>query len=479
MSIIGLTHEQDGRVIQRLSVSTKIAIGLPADEKAGRKHPMKLDHFIFLRKPDDAKKGTDWQIDPELTKHYGDKPRSLELILIDDDIENVFPTQMAWWTASQCKCWGNGLVATRRTEKVPDGETWTPCGQGCKELDAGLCKPSGDLRCMLADFPQLGAVSRIHTTSYRSIQQIHSSLQQIQVITGGRLAGIRATIVVRPEKTSYESKGGERKSTTIYALSLEIKADGIRKLVGRMTETARLFEQTRKMLGAGQHFQVVENDDEKASELEKEFYRDSADEDVQPIQRPSRVIEATEIMPAPKKEPEPAPVQSAPVQSVPVTQPPPSGKKCFCSCCTSGQCFCAGKEEFSRCGCPPCKWNCEQAARDAAAVQTAPAPATPEPTKAAEPATRVMATQPVGGELFAQPGTAKPKPEGPYVSDQKRKKLITVAKVAGVTVVKGSHDDKLHQLLKERYNIDSMSEIPETLYDEILKIIGGDKLAIK
>lgn len=461
MSIIGLTHEQDGRVIQRLSVSTKIAIGLPADEKAGRKHPMKLDHFIFLRKPGDAKRGTDWEIDPELTKHYGDKPRALDLVLIDDDIENVFPTQMAWWTASQCKCWGNGSVATRRTEKVPDGESWTPCGVGCKELDAGLCKPSGDLRCMLADFPQLGSVARIHTTSYRSIQQIHSSLQQIQIITGGRLAGIKATIVVRPEKTSYEAKGGERKSTTIFALSLEIKAEGIRKLLGGMTEHARLFEQTRKMLGVGQNFQVVENDEEKASELEKEFYRDSADEDVQPIQRPSRVIEASEIAAAPVVE-APAPVSTP--------APTTSGKKCFCACCKADLCTCASKEEFERCGCTPCKENVAHIKGNTKAAPT-PAPAATPVVEAP------MVDQPSGEEIFPQAG-AKAKPEGPYVGEQRMKKLLTIARAAGVIVGK-DHDDALHQMLKDRYGIESLKEIPERMFDEILKIAGGDRLAIK
>src|SRR5271156_1821782 len=287
MSIIGLTHEEDGRVIQRLSVRTKVAIGLPADEKAGRKHPMKLDHFIFLCKPAEAKKGTDWQVDPELTKHYGENPRELEVILLDDDLENVFPTQLAWWTQSQCRCWGNGAVATRRTEKNPQGEEWKPCGKTCPDLQADRCKPSGDLRFMLADFPQLGAVARIHTTSYRSIQQIHSSIQQIQVITGGRLAGIRATVVVRPEKTNYEDEKG-RHSTTIYALSLEIKSDGIKKMISGMTETARLFEQTKKSLGVG-HIQVLEDDDERAPELEKEFYRDKPEPEA--IERPGRVID--------------------------------------------------------------------------------------------------------------------------------------------------------------------------------------------
>ena len=50
--IIGVTHDQDGRVIQRLSVSTKVSIGLPPN--GDRNHPTKLDHFVFLRKKKSA-----------------------------------------------------------------------------------------------------------------------------------------------------------------------------------------------------------------------------------------------------------------------------------------------------------------------------------------------------------------------------------------------------------------------------------------
>jgi hypothetical protein len=102
--------------------------------------------------------------------------------------------------------------------------------------------------------------------------KISSSIQQIQTITGGRLAGIRAKLVVRPEKTSYLSeKDQKRHSTTIYALNLEIQAAGISELIGRMTDHARLFEQTRKMLGTGR-IEVVEDDNERAEEIAPEFY---------------------------------------------------------------------------------------------------------------------------------------------------------------------------------------------------------------
>ena len=273
--IIGVTHDHDGRVVQRLSVSTKVSIGLPPN--GDRNHPTKLDHFVFLRKKKTANR-VEWEIDPDLTKHYGEQCRELHIMLIDDDIENVFPTSYAWWTATERKCWGDGTSATRRTHEKPGGQPWKPCGNGCPELDAGQCKPGGDLRFVLADFPRLGSGCRTHTCSYRSIRQIHSALQEIQTFTGGRLAGITAKLTVRPEEATYFDRKEKRKRTaSIWALSLEVEGDDMQKLIANLTENARLFAETRKLLGSGgKVFEVVEDEQEQATEIGPEFYPSSA-----------------------------------------------------------------------------------------------------------------------------------------------------------------------------------------------------------
>jgi len=267
--IIGVTHDHDGRVVQRLSVSTKVSIGLPPNGNCN--HPTKLDHFVFLRKKKTANR-VEWEVDPDLTAHYGEQCRELHIILIDDDIENVFPSSYAWWTATERKCWGDGVTATRRTPEKPSGQPW-PCGPGCGELAAGQCKPSGDLRFVLADFPRLGSVCRIHTSSYRSIRQIHSALQEIQTFTGGRLAGIKGKLVVRPEEVAYfDRKEKQKKTASIWALSLEVEGDDMRKLIANLTENARLFAETRKLLAGGKVLEVVEDEQEQAPELAAELY---------------------------------------------------------------------------------------------------------------------------------------------------------------------------------------------------------------
>jgi hypothetical protein len=98
-------------------------------------------------------------------------------------------------------------------------------------------------------------------------------LQEIQTFTGGRLAGITAKLTVRPEEATYFDRKEKRKRTaSIWALSLEVEGDDMRKLIANLTENARLFAETRKLLGGGKVLEVVEDEQEQAPEIAAEFY---------------------------------------------------------------------------------------------------------------------------------------------------------------------------------------------------------------
>ena len=91
--------------------------------------------------------------------------------------------------------------------------------------------------------------------------------------TGGRLAGITARLTVRPEEaTSFDRKEKRKKTSSIWALSPEVEGDDMQKLIANLTENARLFAETRKLLGGGKVLEVVEDEQEQAPELAAEFY---------------------------------------------------------------------------------------------------------------------------------------------------------------------------------------------------------------
>ena len=80
----------------------------------------------------------EWEVDPDLTQHYGEQCRELHIMLIDDDIENVFPSSYAWWTAIERKCWGDGVTATRRTAEKP----WRTTLDSLRQWMPGACRGS-------------------------------------------------------------------------------------------------------------------------------------------------------------------------------------------------------------------------------------------------------------------------------------------------------------------------------------------------
>jgi len=288
MPIIGLTHQLDGSLHIRRTVTTKVAIGLAPEE--GRNYPKKLDHFAFLRKEMDGN-DISWVVDEEKQDHFGSDCKSFWIILMSDDPDECFRTQMAAFVKTRCWCKGDGEKAERRVqiggEYKGEFQTWNgPCKNGgCKDAKSingkpAACKPSGDLYFMLQDFPTLGTICRIHTSSYQSIMQVSSALRDLQAVTGGRLMGISCKLFVSPDTSTYE-QGGVSKTGTKYVLGLELAAKDMPQLMTTMSNTARMFQGLQKQL-KGAVLDVEEDETERASEIAGEFYYDKSESQEDP-----------------------------------------------------------------------------------------------------------------------------------------------------------------------------------------------------
>jgi len=284
MGILGLTHDDSGVALEKLPVAIKVAIGEAPEPGNQNSHPRRLDHFVFKRK---TLRGQDvvWEPAPEITEAHSAKPTELGIVFLHDDPEEILRTEYAWWTAAGCKCRGelvqiaNGdgaryeMRAIRKTRQHPEGEVWPgqyryaagpkkdqpyeSCGDGCPDLGRGDCRPSGDLYFMLEKFPKLGAVCRLHTSSYRSVRNLSNGLMQIRRFHGNRLSGIKALLRATPEKIWYADQSGTRHSSVVHILSLEIS-------VRDMARPAAFDSDLQ--------YVVRETDDERASEISDEFY---------------------------------------------------------------------------------------------------------------------------------------------------------------------------------------------------------------
>src|ERR1700730_15307832 len=284
MGILGLTHDESGVALEKLPVAIKVAIGEAPEPGNQNIHQRRLDHFVFKRK---ILRGQDvvWEPAPDITEAHEAKPTELGIVFLHDDPEEILRNEYAWWTAAGCKCrgelvqiaHGNGvryeMRAICKTRQHPEGEAWPgqyryaggsnkdqpyeSCGDGCPDLERGDCRPSGDLYFMLEKFPKLGAVCRLHTSSYRSVRNLSNGLMQIRRFHGNRLSGVKALLRATTEKIGYAEQKGTRHSSVVHILSLEIS-------VRDMTR-ARVF-------GSDLQYFVRESDAERASELSAEFY---------------------------------------------------------------------------------------------------------------------------------------------------------------------------------------------------------------
>jgi len=126
---------------------------------------------------------------------------------------------------------------------------------------------------MLEKFPRLGAICRVHTSSYRSIRNLSNGLMQIRRLNGNRLAGVKAVLKATPEKIWYRDRNGINHTSVVHILSLEVGGPDLRSLLASMEEPAKLFQQSRSVgSNGGTQYVVREAEAERAPEIAGEFY---------------------------------------------------------------------------------------------------------------------------------------------------------------------------------------------------------------
>jgi hypothetical protein len=274
--IRNVTHNEQNQPIIQITRAYKVSIGIPAT--ADSNFPQKSDHFHIRSRNAKGEWVDDKKFMAQLQELYmplvdvddgkGNVSqirvalREFDIIFLSDDIEEIFPTEYAWWATSEKKCSGHGCDdAFRRVTALPEKERlkypgvdlipWKPCGEGCPELESSKCKPTGELRFIFKDRPVMGSIAALSTTSYQSIKRIHSSLLQIQSVTGGRLRGIPLKIVVRPGKTRY-IQDGKAKSSMAFFVNIEFREEDYSRLVPALLERSASYEKSlttgRRML---------------------------------------------------------------------------------------------------------------------------------------------------------------------------------------------------------------------------------------
>jgi hypothetical protein len=232
-----------------------------------RAFPAKLPYFTFSKQNGDGSYEPDW----EAIEAHGHCPTEIEIVFVDNA---PFQAQYQMWSSADLLCTGDGLNAERNATKLPGGHEAAAAAAlaarqkmfpiingchacGCSYAQPGIdkrgrptapaCKPHGRLQFQLVSSLRLGGTAQFDTTSFRSVSQIFSCLQQFLAFTGngnaarGWLAGIPLQMCLRKFKHSQGNA---------YAVSLEFRAESVTALRSKILEAGSTFRAAIDMVPA-------------------------------------------------------------------------------------------------------------------------------------------------------------------------------------------------------------------------------------
>jgi hypothetical protein len=285
--------------------------------------PQKLDHFRVVtldRGPDG-----NYLIDQSIHRKYGDRPRSLPVRLLYDDIELNFQARYTCFLGKTLWCYGDGERAHRIVNlQANDGvraEVACPCGrQEPTYQKQDKCKINAKLSVIIDGTETVGGVWTLRTTSYNSTVGILSSLVLIKRLTGGPLAGIPFNLTLSP-KVGVNPITGQ--AVTVYVVGIEyagtieslqqIAYQGAQRQAIHAVRIEQIEEQARKLITGSCAVDV----EAEASEIVEEFFPEQitasssgpTPQPTQDIAHQDYIETPSAEIPAVNEEPAPAPAE--------------------------------------------------------------------------------------------------------------------------------------------------------------------------
>lgn len=262
-----------------------------------RQAPAKLPYFTFSQQHGDGTLVPDF----DAIDAHGEMPQEIDIVFLSD---TPLEASYAMWATAELRCKGDGMNAMRictmahgeeksfADQFAAAGEKYFPIVGGCATAgcpftkgEPAPCKPSGDLKFQLANNLRVGGTAYFHTTGYRSISQLFSSLYLFRTLTGGgdaergRIAGIPFKMVVRPYQTRHKGM-----VATQYGVSLEFRAETVQALRVKLIEQATQFRTLISMPAPETHRQIESGVEAPSLEAAGEYFpvdEDLGDEEAQ------------------------------------------------------------------------------------------------------------------------------------------------------------------------------------------------------
>lgn len=223
-------------------------------EAAESNRPQKLPFFTFARRSVidvDGKSVEQFEPDFSTIEAHGAMPKELGIRLFADN--PLSTNEYAMWSASEKKCYGDGLVGMRvlsmastpeekalAIEAQKSGEKYFPiltgCRRGgCKYWENSTCKANQTLNLQLENAMRIGSTPYFTTTSEKSAAQISSAIASLHEKAGknketgspNSIVGIGLKMILSPWRSNKNGQPGQQ-----YSVHLELRDEENRGISG-------------------------------------------------------------------------------------------------------------------------------------------------------------------------------------------------------------------------------------------------------
>lgn len=213
--------------IRRLPRLGTIALGEKKISKDGKEYPTEVDHFIL--KPQTPIEGERERLLRTFNHLFGEKPKSIRIMLPVGDMDTVFAQWYMRYGASHgLKCRGDGETATCMQEEYTtglevlgkEGDMFQVvcAGEDCIHYQSGECRRVATLQVLIPELPGAG-VWQIRTGSRNSIINMNSCMDYILAMAG-RFHMLPLTLERREQEITHD---GKKRKHYILHINLDVE----------------------------------------------------------------------------------------------------------------------------------------------------------------------------------------------------------------------------------------------------------------
>lgn len=169
MQFTRIKGENKPQNIIRLPRLGKIRLGIKKTTAAGKEYPAEVDYFV---------------VPPEIAAKFGDKPKTLPVMIAVEDEEKSLRQYYACYGSNQkIKCQGDGELAARRDDKGKIFELPCPSPENCDFAKQFKCHARIDIMLVLPDV-NMGGCYQLSSGSVNTDIDLRSGLEMARYLFG-------------------------------------------------------------------------------------------------------------------------------------------------------------------------------------------------------------------------------------------------------------------------------------------------------